>query len=86
VRSAFRELRDELGPPPRRHGDRGDMAAELADELGVSAAAVREAFEKVHEAKRDEFAAALAQRLGISAAKVEDVLGSLPHHWRHRGP
>jgi DNA-binding GntR family transcriptional regulator len=62
------------------------MAADLAEELGVSESAVREALEKMHEAKEDEFAAALAQRLGLSAAKVEEVLGSLPHHGRHRHP
>jgi len=85
VRSAFRELRDELGPP-RRKGDHGDFAADLAGELGVSESAVQDALDKLREAKHDEFAAALAQRLDLSVAKVEDVLGSLPHHGRHRHP
>ncbi len=85
VRSALRERRDELGPR-RRHRDRGDFAADLAEELGVSESAVREAFENARAARRKEFAAALAQRLDLSVDKVEDVLGALPHHGGHRRP
>ena len=68
--------------PPRR--DRGDRGADLAQALGVSEERLEQAFEQLHEERRDAFARELAAKLGIDAAKVADVLGDVPfgHHGR----
>ena len=63
----------------------------LADELGVDAAAVRHALDKLRDERPGspaEFAEGLADELGVDAAKVEDALEALrpprpPEH--HRG-
>jgi biotin operon repressor len=52
----------------------------LADELGVDAAAVRDALDKLRDERPSsptEFAEGLADELGVDAAKVEDALESL---------
>ncbi|GIH99286.1 hypothetical protein [Planobispora takensis] len=70
-----------------RHGDRGRMAAELAEALGLDEAKVTAALEKVRgagrpsgtdkEAGREQMAEALAAELGVGADKITAALDTL---------
>ena len=95
VTAALAKLRpDAPGDHRGAHGPghvRGDITAALAKELGVPAADVRTALDKLradHEAQeqqeRDAFAQKLADKLGISVAKVKSVMGAGP--FGHGGP
>ncbi|GIH92680.1 hypothetical protein ACFFMN_37510 [Planobispora siamensis] len=70
-----------------RHGDRGQMAAKLAEALGLDEAKVTAALEEVRgtgrpsgtdkEAGREQLAEALAAKLGVSADKITAALDTL---------
>ncbi len=72
---------DERGGPGGHHGGPrggGELAADLAEELGVTEEQVRDAWEAVRdadrEALREELAAALAEELDLPQAEVEAAL------------
>jgi ClpA/ClpB-like protein len=73
VRSTLQSLRprheDHRGP-----GAFGDVRQKLATALGVTAAQLDAAFQKVATQARDQFATELAQKLNIDVQKVKDAL------------
>ncbi len=75
VTAALDAVRSDGG---RRRGRGDGLATALAARLGVSAervrAALTEAHEAAHAARRQEVAAALAKELGIDTARVADAL------------
>jgi hypothetical protein len=71
VNAAFDEIKD---------GHKNRFAAQLANELGVEAADVEAALEKLANDRPDspgDFTEALAAELGVDAAQVEDALEAL---------
>jgi Clp amino terminal domain, pathogenicity island component len=72
LRTALQGVRQDLAP--QKH----DLAAQLADALGVTPAKVRAAFEKIRTDARKAFVAALAKRLNLDQSKVDQALGSMP--------
>jgi hypothetical protein len=82
----------------RDRGERGDrdfgppwaLFGDVADELGVSDAELRDAFEDFHRQqegdRRDDFAAALADALGKPVDDVEAALEAAEPGDRRRGP
>ena len=73
---AFRHEGGPGGPPDQ-------LAADLAQALGVDRATVQSVLDKLHaqmesqmQARHDRFAAALAGRLGLSVQKVKDALAA----------
>jgi biotin operon repressor len=84
LRAALAAVRPD-GPPPggpggpgHRGGPGGDLAADLADALGVEEDAVEQALEDFHDSRHDEFAQKLADELGIDVDKVTEALPERP--------
>jgi transcriptional regulator with XRE-family HTH domain len=89
LRTALEDIRADL-PRPQDHHE--ELAAALADVLGLPAAKVAAALEKLHAAHAGrrggppaEFVNSLAKALGLDAAKVRSALETLRGDPRGRG-
>jgi Clp amino terminal domain, pathogenicity island component len=94
VEGALDKLRPDRGGR-RNRGNRGDrgparFASALGRELGVSAAKVRAAFEKVHDGgpprNREAAVKELADELGVTEAKLRSAFDEVKPAGRRGGP